>query len=234
MSSGRHKAEETRTGDGAEDRRGELLRIAARLFAERGYEATTIREIAKEARILSGSIYYHFDTKEEMLHAVVRGPAAAMAARTRRIAASAETAEVKAVALILLSFEELFSDQDAYAILYNERYFFRRSPSFAYVADVKATVYRVWQEVLANGVADGLFRDGLDLFMTITTVIRMLNTCADWYRHGGEHDHALPPQTPAKLIAFNLAFVLHAVRAPDRIDAPVPRAAAEALLADPG
>ncbi|MGH7917667.1 MAG: helix-turn-helix domain-containing protein, partial [Candidatus Binataceae bacterium] len=53
-----------------DNRRGQLLDAAARLFRERGYHATSMRDIAKAVGMLSGSIYYHFDSKEEMLVAV--------------------------------------------------------------------------------------------------------------------------------------------------------------------
>jgi AcrR family transcriptional regulator len=53
-----------------DNRRAQLLDAAARLFRERGYHATSMRDIAKAVGMLSGSIYYHFDSKEEMLLAV--------------------------------------------------------------------------------------------------------------------------------------------------------------------
>ena len=48
-------------------RRDELLEAAAGLFATRGYAATSIRDIAGAVGILSGSLYYHFASKEEIL-----------------------------------------------------------------------------------------------------------------------------------------------------------------------
>jgi TetR/AcrR family transcriptional regulator, cholesterol catabolism regulator len=53
-----------------DNRRVQLLDAAARLFRERGYHATSMRDIAKAVGMLSGSIYYHFDSKEEILLAV--------------------------------------------------------------------------------------------------------------------------------------------------------------------
>jgi AcrR family transcriptional regulator len=53
-----------------DNRRQQLLDAAARLFRERGYHATSMRDIAREVRMLSGSIYYHFPSKDEMLLAV--------------------------------------------------------------------------------------------------------------------------------------------------------------------
>jgi TetR/AcrR family transcriptional regulator, cholesterol catabolism regulator len=53
-----------------DNRRAQLLDAAARLFRARGFHATSMRDIAKAVGMLSGSIYYHFDSKEEMLLAV--------------------------------------------------------------------------------------------------------------------------------------------------------------------
>lgn len=43
-----------------------MLDIAARLFTERGYRATTLRDIAQAAGILAGSVYHHFSSKAEL------------------------------------------------------------------------------------------------------------------------------------------------------------------------
>jgi AcrR family transcriptional regulator len=57
-------------GSRPDNRRGQLLDAAAKLFCERGFHATSMRDIAKAVDMLSGSIYYHFDSKEAMLLAV--------------------------------------------------------------------------------------------------------------------------------------------------------------------
>lgn len=54
----------------ADSRLPELLDAAARLFASRGYAATSMRDIAEAVNMLSGSLYYHFSSKEELLLAV--------------------------------------------------------------------------------------------------------------------------------------------------------------------
>ena len=71
----------------ATDRRAELLAIAAGLFAERGLRATTVRDIADAAGILSGSLYHHFDSKESMVDEILRGFLDALFDRYREIVA---------------------------------------------------------------------------------------------------------------------------------------------------
>jgi len=57
-------------------RRDDILRAAAALFASKGYAATSIRDIADSVGLLSGSLYYHFASKEEiLLEAHARGVA---------------------------------------------------------------------------------------------------------------------------------------------------------------
>lgn len=51
--------------------RGRLLREAARLFRDKGYERTTVRDLAAAVGIQSGSLFHHFRTKEEILRAVM-------------------------------------------------------------------------------------------------------------------------------------------------------------------
>ena len=53
------------------NRRADLLRVAARLFRERGFDGTTIRDIADAVGMRSGSPFYHFKSKPEILAAVM-------------------------------------------------------------------------------------------------------------------------------------------------------------------
>ena len=54
----------------ANNRIGILRDTAAELFAGNGFHETTMRDIAKQAGMLPGSIYYHFPSKEDLLAAV--------------------------------------------------------------------------------------------------------------------------------------------------------------------
>lgn len=54
----------------SDDRKGQLLEEAARLFGARGYDKTSMRDIATAFGILPGSLYHHFGSKEELFIAV--------------------------------------------------------------------------------------------------------------------------------------------------------------------
>jgi len=51
--------------------RGQLIAVATRLFAERGYEDTSIEAVLREAAVSRGSLYHHFASKEALGYAIV-------------------------------------------------------------------------------------------------------------------------------------------------------------------
>ena len=59
------------TDAGDTSRRSLILKTAAKLFREHGYERTSVRQIAEALGMTSGSIFYHFTTKEELLVTVM-------------------------------------------------------------------------------------------------------------------------------------------------------------------
>ena len=212
------------------DRRTRILQVAARRFAEFGFAATTVRQIADDVNILSGSLFHHFTTKEEMLHEIVRNAVLQMRDNTTRIARAPVDAEQRLVALILLDLGELTRNQEIHAILYNERKFFRRREEFAYVVQAKKKAYLAWKSVLQDGVKSKLFKPDLDIYLTISTVLRMLNAAADWYKNeDGSVLDVLGSYTLDQVIDFHLSFILSAVRAPQRASEPIPRQACEDL-----
>jgi AcrR family transcriptional regulator len=54
----------------AGDRRAEIQRVALSLFTSHGYEATSMREIAEQLDITKAALYYHFDSKEAIVHSL--------------------------------------------------------------------------------------------------------------------------------------------------------------------
>ena len=57
--------------NGEEDRRSQILRIATALFREKGYNGTSLEDIADRVGFTKPAIYYYFDSKEDLLFAIV-------------------------------------------------------------------------------------------------------------------------------------------------------------------
>src|SRR5213082_3514357 len=114
-------------------RRDELLALAARLFAERGYVSTTVRDIADAAGILSGSLYHHFDSKESMVEALLRDFLDRIDARYHAIIARDGDPVDALRALVRAAFGALATDHAAVAVMLNEYNMLVRYPRFAFL-----------------------------------------------------------------------------------------------------
>lgn len=72
----------------SDNRLPEVLKAAARLFAERGYAASSMRDIAAACSMLPGSLYYHFAAKEDLLVAVYEAGVAQLREAVRQAVAA--------------------------------------------------------------------------------------------------------------------------------------------------
>jgi AcrR family transcriptional regulator len=219
------------TNSGMSERRALILAAAMRRFADFGFEATTVREIGQDMNILSGSLYHHFATKDEMLHEIVRDVVVQLRNNAIRISRAPLDAEHRLVALILLDLGEITRNQKVHAILTNERRLFRQKEEFAYILKAKKETYQAWRTVLQDGINTRLFKPDIDVFLTILTIIRMLNTAADWYMNDDYVSGKGVTYELDQVIDFHLDFILSAIRIPARTAEPIPRRQSEELAA---
>ncbi len=70
--------------------RGQLIAIARRMFAERGYEDTSIEAVLKEAGVSRGSLYHHFASKEALFEAVAEDVETSVGEQTLAAAGGSE------------------------------------------------------------------------------------------------------------------------------------------------
>jgi AcrR family transcriptional regulator len=206
-----------------EDRRSLILRKATVRIAKFGFDATTVRQLADDVNILSGSLYHHFATKDEILYDIVKDAVALLRDETLRIVASPADPEIKLVALVMRQLGEFVQNHAVHAILYNERKILRSREEFADIRQAKQDAYRGWRKMLEAGMDAGLFDRELDLYQTIRTITRMLNSAADWFASHDETVSSVVDQyTFEQVETFYLRFIVGAIRHPVRAAEPLP------------
>ncbi|MEV0688079.1 TetR/AcrR family transcriptional regulator [Nocardia sp. NPDC050378] len=188
-------------------RRDELLALAADLFAERGLRATTVRDIADSAGILSGSLYHHFDSKESMVDEILRGFLDDLFGRYREIAAAGLSSRATLEALVLASYEAFDRHHAAVAIYQAEAKNLRDVERFGYIRDFNTEFRDLWHRVLAAGVADGSFRPELDVELAFRFLRDTVWVAVRWYTPGG-------PITVKNLATQYLTIVLDGLTVP--------------------
>jgi AcrR family transcriptional regulator len=192
----------TRNGS---ERRGEILAIAAELFAERGFAATTVREIADAAGILSGSLYHHFDSKESMVDELVHGLLDGLTDAYRVIVATGDDPEHMLRALVREAFAAIATERATVAVMVNEWNLFVSFPRFAYLREVEQQTESIWAGVLERGAQTGVFRPELDSGMLYRMMRDAIWVSVRWYRPDG-------PVGPEQLADAYVDVLLRGIR----------------------
>ncbi len=175
----------------ATSRREELLALAAGLFAERGLRATTVRDIADAAGILSGSLYHHFSSKEAIADEILRDFLDSLFGAYRAIVDSGLTPRETLEALVRASFEAIHFHRDEVAIYQDELKHLQDNPRFDYLRE-RNTEFRVmWTDVLRRGMESGEFRSDLDPQLTYRFLRDTVWVAVRWYRPEDANDHSV-------------------------------------------
>ncbi|WP_333831389.1 TetR/AcrR family transcriptional regulator [Pararhodobacter sp.] len=136
--------------------RGRLLAVAARLFREKGYAGTTVRDIAGALGILSGSLFHHFRSKEDILFAVMESVIAAMRRDLETALADAPSPHSRVRALIAVELAYLHGPaSDATSVLFHDWRALsaeRQAP----LLQGRNAYFALWQDTLAQARAAGL------------------------------------------------------------------------------
>jgi AcrR family transcriptional regulator len=162
-----------------------MVVLAGELFAEKGYRATTVREIADAAGILSGSLYHHFDSKESIGDEILSGFINQVLTDYRGAVASAQTPRVTIEQIVRSTSHTLSQHRAALAMLQNDWSFFSSQPRFAYLPKALHEFESIWITQLELGKESGLFRADLDAKLTYRLMRDVLWIPAQWRRTSG-------------------------------------------------
>ncbi|MCV7159158.1 TetR family transcriptional regulator KstR2 [Mycolicibacterium brisbanense] len=166
-------------------RRDELLELAATMFAERGLKATTVRDIADSAGILSGSLYHHFKSKEQMVEEVLRDFLDWLFARYQQIVDREVTPLERLKGLFMASFEAIEHRHAQVVIYQDEAKRLSAQPQFAFVEARNKEQRKMWVDILQQGIADGSFRPDLDVDLVYRFIRDTTWVSVRWYQPGG-------------------------------------------------
>jgi AcrR family transcriptional regulator len=173
------------TGNGSEaNRRAEIVRLAARLFREQGFDGTTVRDIASAVGMRSGSPFYHFASKEEILFAVMEEGLRLGLARIESVLAQHTGPRARFVALMQAHFGTILEDGSDFVpvMLYEWR---RLPPMYRKrLIAVKDRYDALWQGVIDELATAGLVRG--DARLARLLILGAVNFAATWFKRNGE------------------------------------------------
>jgi TetR/AcrR family transcriptional regulator, cholesterol catabolism regulator len=172
-------------GPARSERRAQMVQLAGELFAQKGYRATTVREIADAAGILSGSLYYHFDSKESIGDEILSSFMNAVLTDYRAAVASGGSPRVVIEQIVRSTSRTLTRHRAALAMLESDWNYFTSQPRFGYLRKSLGEIERTWVTQLERGQQAGLFRADLNAKLTYRLLRDVLWIPAQWRRADG-------------------------------------------------
>ncbi|NKY54342.1 TetR/AcrR family transcriptional regulator [Nocardia vermiculata] len=145
----------------ASTRRQDILFHAAKLFSERGVAGTTVRDIADDVGILSGSLYHHFASKDAIVFEIVTTFVEDLNERYEAALMPGETARERLDRMVAVSFEAAMDHPFATEIYQNESSV-SSQPDSSRIAVAVRRANSYWDEAITRGVRTGEFRDDVD------------------------------------------------------------------------
>ena len=158
-----------------------VLAVAGDLFNERGYDGTSMRDLAARLGIAKSAIYYHVTGKEELLRLALDRALDGLAAVTVRARALPAPAIERLEYLVRGSVEVLEAESPYVTLLLRVR----GNTSVERAAlDKRRASDRFVAELVAEAVRDGDIRSDTDAITTARLLFGLVNSIVEWYRPG--------------------------------------------------
>jgi AcrR family transcriptional regulator len=181
------------------DSRQEILRTAARLFQQRGYDATSMNDVAAALKLSKGGLYHHFQSKDEILFEIMNHAMEITQERVLDPVRSIPGPEDRLRALIRLHIEVVLSPRDReITVMLHENH--PLPPALRkrinarkkeYIHFVESLIAEVQREVQRTRPAKGAVSPRAAAF----ALLGMINWIYQWYKPEGDlQTHNLVPQ----------------------------------------
>lgn len=171
-------------------KRNELIRGAAMLFKEKGYEATTLKDIAEHAGLDRSTIYYYVGTKEEVFQEAVRGILYDNVAEAEHLVRlqSLDPREKlrRLIERLMVSYEEsypymhVYIQQDMQKVAGEDTQWAREMTRQTHRFE------KAFMTLIDEGIAQGVFRSDVPVSLAANAIFGMVNWTHRWHKPDGK------------------------------------------------
>jgi AcrR family transcriptional regulator len=158
-----------------------LIRAAKKLFYEKGYHATSLKDLAKEMGTATSIIYYYFKNKEELLVRLYEGALEETIDDISKIAQSDMTTTEKMTEIIKYHGRFVMGNQTWSKIFFEEESAlpsdFQKS-----ISEKKRQYNKIVEDIYSKGIREGVFKPTSDPRIFVNAILGMCNWLYKWYR----------------------------------------------------
>lgn len=162
-----------------------ILNIAMQLFAEKGYSATSVREIANKANVNLSMISYYFGGKEGLLNAIVASKSDQLKIRMEKMQKEDWiSAEEKIAVLVEELVDRFWANRVMYRVINHEQNFKGNEDLKAAVVALRKVRYDQFKNVIQSGQKRGFFKKEVNiplLHASMIGTLKHVNFADDFY-----------------------------------------------------
>lgn len=157
------------------DKKQHILEHALELFAEKGFEGTSIRDLAARADVNVAMVNYYFGSKEKLFEQLVAHKAAYARVALEELANNPNYSEIEKVDMIIDNhIKKLFGNRKFHRVLHQELMLSQREALQAAIVEIIYPNSVIMRGVIENGMKSGVFRK-VDAPLVIATITGTIN-----------------------------------------------------------
>lgn len=165
-------------------RQDEVTAVAAQVFAERGYQATSMSDLTAATGLAAGGLYHYIDNKEDLLFRVCDQLMEPLLERAAAIAAAPAPAVERLRELIGVWLAHVGDHRDHMLVFQQERHLIEREARWRRVRNQRKAFEKLLDGLLAETEAEGTMRFP-DRGIVVFAILGMVNSTASWMRSSG-------------------------------------------------
>ncbi|MDP3479917.1 MAG: TetR/AcrR family transcriptional regulator [Desulfoprunum sp.] len=168
----------------ASSRKTIIFKEAARIFREKGYNGSSLRDLAKRAGVQGGSIYHHFSSKQEILYMIMECTMTTLILNVRQAIEGVERPLDRLRKAIQFHIEYHTIDTDETYVTDSELRSLEPA-NYTKIVALRNRYERVFREIMAEGLARGEMHID-DVNLASKALLQMCTGISYWYTPAGE------------------------------------------------
>ncbi|MCW3002247.1 MAG: transcriptional regulator, TetR family [Conexibacter sp.] len=161
-----------------------VIAVAAELFAERGYQRTSVGDLTEATGLAAGGLYHYIGSKEQLLISICDALMDPLLEQAQAIVSAEAPPEVQLRELVRAWVAHVEAHRPHMLVFQQERQTIEREPQWRRVRSKRKAFERLLEQLLERGEQAGTLRFA-DRQLALLGLLAMVNYMPQWYRPGG-------------------------------------------------
>lgn len=149
-----------------------IIDAAEKLFAEQGFDGTSVRDIAQVAGVNIAMISYYFGSKEKLMEAVFEKRTVDAKLRVENLIQNKELSPIQKVNILIDDYvDKIMEQQQFHKIMLREQMLEKDNIIAGFIHELKKRNLEMIKKLIHDGQKNGIFKKNIDTVMMMTTMI---------------------------------------------------------------